>query len=295
MLSGLLSFLLVVGVSEVRGKPHAHLSSCAERFVGCLIARSSAASRQVGSSSSGKLLTPRLAGLGRTATMPISSGPATNSNRCGVGDQRILQRRRAGLGASVRGGIANQAPSDCQVALPAPLGRRRCGSTGADRLRLLGLARVTLMPTFGPAGLGEIATPRPVTLATRVSALGRSPCVSERASFEVPGCGHASCCSACGSVPASACSLARRGRSVRQPSGSPAMPRSEDRWRPACRPLATARAWRVTFHPYKGTNGAEPWRQAPGRRSRSPGKGLVARLGRVAGICGAVAACRRPG
>jgi hypothetical protein len=30
------------------------------------------------------------------------------------------------------------------------------------------------------------------------------------------------------------------------------MPRSEDRWRPACRPLATARSRRVTFHTYKG-------------------------------------------
>jgi hypothetical protein len=41
-------------------------------------------------------------------------------------------------------------------------------------------------------------------------------------------------------------------RILRQPSGSLAMPWSEDRWRPACRPLATARSRRVTFHPYKG-------------------------------------------
>jgi hypothetical protein len=41
-------------------------------------------------------------------------------------------------------------------------------------------------------------------------------------------------------------------RILRQPSGSLAMPRSEDRWRPACRPLATARSRRVTFHLYKG-------------------------------------------
>ena len=42
-------------------------------------------------------------------------------------------------------------------------------------------------------------------------------------------------------------------RILRQPSCSPAMPPSEDRWRPACRPLATARSRRVTFHLYKGT------------------------------------------
>jgi hypothetical protein len=42
-------------------------------------------------------------------------------------------------------------------------------------------------------------------------------------------------------------------RLLGQPTGSPAMPRSEDRWRPACRPLATARSRRVTFHLYKRT------------------------------------------
>jgi hypothetical protein len=46
-------------------------------------------------------------------------------------------------------------------------------------------------------------------------------------------------------------------RILRQPSDSLAMPRSEDRWRPACRPLATARSRRVTFHLYKGTE--RPW------------------------------------
>jgi hypothetical protein len=46
------------------------------------------------------------------------------------------------------------------------------------------------------ARLGEIAAPRLMTLTARVLALQRSPCVSERASSEVPGCGHASCRSA---------------------------------------------------------------------------------------------------
>jgi hypothetical protein len=46
--------------------------------------------------------------------------------------------------------------------------------------------------------LGEIAAPRLVTLATRVLAIRRSPSVSERASSEVPGCGHASSRSARG-------------------------------------------------------------------------------------------------
>ena len=53
--------------------------------------------------------------------------------------------------------------------------------------------------------------------------------------------------------PASARALACGRGSLRRPSGSLAMPRSEDRWRPARRPLATARSRRVTFHPYKGT------------------------------------------
>jgi hypothetical protein len=95
-----------------------------------------------------------------------------------------------------------------------------------------------------------------VPLATRVLALRRSPCVSERASSEVPGCGHPR------AVPLAARSQAQHAprpwpRILRQPWDSLAMPRSEDRWRPACRPLATARSRRVTFHPYKGSK----WRR----------------------------------
>jgi hypothetical protein len=79
----------------------------------------------------------------------------------------------------------------------------------------------------GSAGSGEIRSLTRGSLVARVSALRRSPCISERASSEVPGCGHASCRSARGSVPASAANSP--GRPIRcQPSGSRAMPRSED-------------------------------------------------------------------
>jgi hypothetical protein len=59
-------------------------------------------------------------------------------------------------------------------------------------------------------------------------ALRRSPCVSERASSEVPGCGHASCRCTHGSVSVSARSLACGLQIPRQQSGSLATPRSED-------------------------------------------------------------------
>jgi hypothetical protein len=61
-------------------------------------------------------------------------------------------------------------------------------------------------------------------------------------------------------------------RILRQPSGSPAMPRSEDRWRPACRQLATARSRRVTFHQYKGTERRRTVTAGSGEKSRSPGR-----------------------
>jgi hypothetical protein len=139
-----------------------------------------------------------------------------------------------------------------EVALPAPLRRRRCGSTGRRRSSAARPDARDLVPASGSARLGEIAAPRPMTLTVRVLALRRPPCISERASSEVPGCGHASC------RPLAARSQPRPvprlwPRILRQPWDSFAMPRSEDRWRPACRPLATARSRRVTFHPYKGT------------------------------------------
>jgi hypothetical protein len=86
-------------------------------------------------------------------------------------------------------------------------------------------------------------------------------------------CGHASCRSARGSVTASARSLACGRRSFAQPSGSLAVPRSEDRWRPACRPIATARSRRVIFHPYKGTERRRTVAVGSGEKSRCPLEG----------------------
>ena len=126
---------------------------------------------------------------------------------------------------------------------------------------------------LAPSGLGAIAAPRLVTLATRISALGRSPCVSERASFEVPGCGHASCCSACGSVPASARSLARRGGSFASHRARLRCLGPKTVGGPRCRPLATARSWRVTFHPYKGMERRRTVAAGTGEKSRSLVKG----------------------
>jgi len=72
-------------------------------------------------------------------------------------------------------------------------------------------------------------------------------------------------------------------RILRQPSGSLAMPRSEDRWRPAGRPLATARSRRVTFHLYKGTERRRTVVAGNGEKSRSPGRGEVRPCWRVSG------------
>ena len=106
---------------------------------------------------------------------------------------------------------------------------------------------------LAPPRLGEIAAPRLVTLATRVVALGDLPASPSAPPLRCPG-----------AVTPRAVSLAARSqllgslprlwrRLLGQSTGSPAMPRSEDRWRPACRSLATARSRRVTFHLYKGT------------------------------------------
>jgi len=157
-----------------------------------------------------------------------------------------------------------------EMALPAPLRRRRCGSTGADRLQLLGLARVTLVPASAPLASARSPPPGLVTLATRVLALQRSPCVSERASSEVPGCGHASCRSARGSVPASARSLARgrgsfasHGTRLRclgpKTVGGPPAGRSRRRGLGGSPSIRT-----------KARNGAGPCRQGAGRNRGGP-------------------------
>jgi hypothetical protein len=119
-------------------------------------------------------------------------------------------------------------------------------------LQVLGFARVTLVPVSGSASPRRDRRAAPGD--PRLSRLGTPaiPCVSELASSEVPGCGHVSCRSARGSVPASACSLAcGRGSFAGQRARLRCLgPKTS--WRPACQPLATAQSRRVTFHPYKG-------------------------------------------
>jgi hypothetical protein len=87
-------------------------------------------------------------------------------------------RRLSGSSELKKDLLTGPNPSFCALqAQPASLRRRRCGSTGADRLQLLGLARVTLVPASGSARLGEIAAPRLMT--PRHSRLG-TPAISLR-------------------------------------------------------------------------------------------------------------------
>jgi hypothetical protein len=155
-----------------------------------------------------------------------------------------------------------------EVALPSPLRRRRCGSTGVDPSSAARPRSRDPRTGLAPPRLGEIAAPRLVTLATRVLALRRSPCVSERASSEVPGCGHASCPSARGSAqprpglspvagdPSPAIGLACDA-SVRTLVGGPPAGRLRRRGLGGSPSTCT-----------KAQNGAEPSRQAAGRNRR---------------------------
>jgi hypothetical protein len=131
----------------------------------------------------------------------------TRGRKEGTGKHRSSDRRSCfyapGSGFDLPSS-SGTSPFRPEVALPAPLHRRRCGLRAPTRLQLLGLARVTVVPAPGSASHWRDRVPRLVALATRVLALRRSPCISERASSEVPGCGHVSCRSARGSVPASA-------------------------------------------------------------------------------------------
>jgi hypothetical protein len=147
---------------------------------------------------------------------------------------------------------------------PSPLGRRRCGSRAPTRLQLLGLARVTLVPASGSASPRRDRRAAPG--GPRHSPLGAPaiPCVSERASSEVPGCSHASCRSARGS--------SSLGRSLAFGRGySPAIGLACDASvrRPlaaACQPLATARSRGGSPSTRtKARNAAGPWRQGAGR------------------------------
>jgi hypothetical protein len=98
------------------------------------------------------------------------------------------------------------------------------------RLQLLGLARVTVVPALGlRLALARIAAPRLVTLPTRIWHSGDLPAFPERASNEVPGCGQrlVPLCSRLG--PSLGPVPRLWPRILRQPSGSLAMPRSEDR------------------------------------------------------------------
>jgi hypothetical protein len=151
-----------------------------------------------------------------------------------------------------------------EVAQPAPLCRDRCGSRAPTRLQCwvslaLALTRVRFLPPCG------IDTTSARTLAARDLALGRSPAVSERASHEVPGCGHAS-------RAVSLAALSDLGPPCRLEGGACA----SDRARLRClvgRPLAarlpslpTARPRRATFNPYKDTGEPGPCRPRGGTK-----------------------------
>jgi hypothetical protein len=105
------------------------------------------------------------------------------------------------------------------------------------RLQLLGFARVTLRLGSGSTSPRRDRRAAAGTLAVRVLALRRSPCVSERASSEVPGCGHASCHCTHGSVPASARSLAGGCRSFASHRARLRCLGPKTSWRTACRPV----------------------------------------------------------
>ncbi len=163
----------------------------------------------------------------------------------------------------IRGGPTGSA----SVGVVAAYGRRpvfMCSASLASPFRAGFRLR---LPRAGSAclGLGPPHHRRPLRL-------GDLPAVSGRASCEVPGCGHAPCAVSPVARPDLGLLLRLVGRGpCAGPSGSLAMPRSEDRWRPACRPLPTARPRRVTFHLYKCTEGAgtvSGWREEKSRSLR---------------------------
>jgi hypothetical protein len=94
-----------------------------------------------------------------------------------------------------------------EVAQPSPqLGSVRL--TGADPSSVLGLAHSPFAPALGSASTERDRHASSRTLATCEPALRRSPAVSELASHEVPGCGHASAPFRSRLGPTSACSPA---------------------------------------------------------------------------------------
>jgi hypothetical protein len=96
----------------------------------------------------------------------------TEQNRSRTGDRSSTRQVRAFTSLRRR-----DVPFRPEVALPAPLRRRRCGSTGADRLQLLGLARETLAWLSGSASPRRDRSAAPGDIATRVLAL---PAISLR-------------------------------------------------------------------------------------------------------------------
>ncbi len=151
-----------------------------------------------------------------------------------------------------------------EVAQPAPLCRDRCGLRAPTRLHLLAsLTRprpASDSASLGPDRQAWCRDPRHL----RPCAPAISCCLRARLLMRCPGAVTPQRLSARGSVrPRPAPSP--KARTLRRPSLACDMPRSEDRWRPACRPLPTARPRRVTFHSYKGIERAEPCRSRGGR------------------------------
>jgi hypothetical protein len=170
----------------------------------------------------------------------------TAKHRSGDGDRAAKRPARAASPPLV----VVDVPFRPEAALPAPLRRRRCGYSGCP-LFSPSASRERLSCRFPtPPALARSAA-SPWTLAVRVPAPGRSPCISERASSEVPGCGRL--------VPFGSRLGLSLGRSLALAADPLPVVGLRVRclgpktgWQPAGPPLATARFRRFTFHSNKG-------------------------------------------
>jgi hypothetical protein len=120
-------------------------------------------------------------------------------------------------------------------------------------------------------------------------ALRRSPCVSERASSEVPGCGHASCRCTHGSVSVSARSLACGCRSLASNRARLRRLGPKISWRPAWRAARDGAVSAGHLPPVQRAIGiaslAMPASRLHFASSRSPRRGRYPRRSRLRGLC----------
>ena len=152
------------------------------------------------------------------------------------------------------------------VGVGAAGGRRPASGSSASRL-----CRSGKLPAPPALARSAVSSRR---LATRVFGVRAVSCSPKRAFSEVPGCGHPSCRSARGPVPASA-ALSPWRRIHRQPSArlrsSVQRPVSDT----LARPFAPARCRRVAFQSYKGE---EPGRSVAWRGGEKVGSRSGSRL-----------------